>query len=107
MHAFNSSLKLRLTAVTVALALISVVVAAGSALYFARGTASDNAVEIASRAADAYAAQVAERMQVAMAVARFNAQSLESLHASGMRDRAVLNGLQRDLLEKNPSLLGV
>ncbi len=107
MLSLNHSLKLRLSAITVALALVGVIVAAGAALIFARQTASVNAVENASQTAQTYAAVVGDRLQRAIDVARANSDALESLHASGMRQREVYDDLQRHLLKENPDLLGV
>ena len=101
------SLTLRVSAVTVALVLGSVLVAAGTALLFARQNAYDIAVANADSVAHTYAEFTGKRFDLAFQASRGIAQSLEALHAAGVRDRDVYNAVLRRFLEGNEQLVGL
>lgn len=73
----------------------------------ARDVAETEALEKAEEMANRYAGEVKAEMEVAMDVARSIAHSLEGMRRRGVPPRDMVDGILKEILEKNPSFVGV
>jgi len=73
----------------------------------ARSVAETEALEKAEEMAGRYAGDVKADMEVAMNVARSVARSLEGMRKRGIPPRDMVDGILKEILEKNPSFIGV
>ena len=106
MNLLSLRLRGKMTVSVVSIALVGILVAAGTSVFLSRNIIEKQAISLSNKVAHGNATLVEAELEQSFTVARNIATTLHSLKVDGAADRNLSNGILKRLLEKSPKLLG-